>query len=120
MKKNHLTPPLPSILLHPSFPRVHALRSPGRKFCLLYPFCGCEEGEEEVEVEDDEDAPIVVAINVGESGGIGPALITRTGNEKNSVNTRKKQVWKKDDDIPPNRSLPQLNLPHLRIPTLIA
>ena len=48
---------------------------------FLHPFCGCEEGKEKVEVEDEkydhEDRLMVIFINIGKLGGIGPALITR-------------------------------------------
>jgi hypothetical protein len=82
-KTTNLTSPFPSTILpypptpnplHPSLPRVHALLSPALRFCLLHPLSGCAEAEacDEEEVAEEEEAPMVVAINVGESGGIEP------------------------------------------------
>ena len=85
-ESTNLTSPLPSTILpypptptplHPSLPRVHALLSPAFKFCLLHPLWGCAKAEAEAcddceEEVVEEEAPMVVAIKVGESGGIEP------------------------------------------------
>ena len=45
---------------------------------------------DEEEVEKEEDGPMVVAINVGESGGIGPRLVTSISMNTESPNTHEK------------------------------
>jgi len=62
---------------------------------------------EEAAVDEDGPGPMVVAINVGESWGIGPVLITsiRKSTESPKSNTKKEKNEKSQRDIPPNRSV---------------
>ena len=62
---------------------------------MLHPFCGCKEYGEEAAVDDedveedgDKDGSMVVAINTGESGGIGPMLTMRISTESARKNKK--------------------------------
>jgi len=70
-------------------------------------FCGCDECKEEAAVDDedveddgDEDGPMAVAINTGESGEIGPMLRTRISISTESARKNKQERKKKREKRP--------------------
>jgi len=105
---------------------VHKLQRPMANMAKLHMLLQVVD-KEDVEKDGDEDGPMVIAINIGQSGRIGSMLRMRISISTESARTnKKKEREKKKERKSPMRHTtkpfihPQLQLHHLQIPALVA